>query len=211
MTVYLLLFIATLLYSFLAHGDSVSTTKQFFRIGRSTTYAIIAEVCPLIWTVLQPLVLKRKTQRELRVIAGGFRAKWDFPNCVGVVDGKEINIKAPPHSGSYYFNYKKFFSIKLLAACDAYYRFIWVDIGNYGSVSDAAAFKRTRLYEALERDEADFPARGRLPRSNFVLPHYLIEDEIFSQQTYMMVPFARRRGLTERQTHFNYNCQGPAS
>ncbi|XP_043466356.1 uncharacterized protein LOC122501147 [Leptopilina heterotoma] len=191
--------------NFLAHGDSVATTRQFFRIGRSTTYAIIAEICPIIWRELSPLVLRRKTQRELKIIAGGFRAKWDRPNCVGIVDGKEIRIKSPPHSGSLFFNYKKFFSFKLLAACDAYYRFIWIDVGDYGSVSDTSAFKNTYFHYCLERNEADFPPECRLPRSNIIMPHFLIGDEIFQQQTYMMVPFARHRGLTERLSRAR-NC-----
>lgn len=57
---------------------------------------------------------------------------------------------------------------------------------------------------ALERDEADFPTRCRLPHSNIVLPHVLIGEEIFLQQRYMMVPYARHRGLDERQSNFNY-------
>lgn len=43
-----------------------------------------------------------------------------------------MRIKASPMSGSEFYNYKEFFSIALLAAVDAHYKFIWVYIGQYG-------------------------------------------------------------------------------
>ena len=108
---------------------------NFFRVGKSTIHKIIAEVCPLIWEILSPRYLRRKTPQEWKIDAEGFRVKWNFPNCCGAIDGKEIRIKAPPYSGSLYYNYKKFFSFKLLAICDAYKRFSWIDIGGYGKWS----------------------------------------------------------------------------
>lgn len=117
----------------MAHGDSHHTTALFFRIGLSTSYKLIAEVCPIIWDILGPIYFPTKNAFEWEMVARGFITKWDFPNCLGAIDGKEIRIKKPPHSGSLFFNYKNFFSFKLLATCDAYYRFTWIDVGDYGN------------------------------------------------------------------------------
>ena len=36
-----------------------------------------------------------------------FETMWDFPNCVGAIDGKHLVMQAPSRSGSRYFNYEK--------------------------------------------------------------------------------------------------------
>ena len=62
-------------------------------------------------------------------IAIKFHNKWNFPHCLGAIDGKHI-IQAPPRSGSTFFNYKKSFSIVLLAVCNDNYEFTLPDIGD---------------------------------------------------------------------------------
>ncbi|TGZ47097.1 Nuclease harbi1-like protein [Temnothorax longispinosus] len=52
----------------------------------------------------------------------------EFPHLLGAVDGTYIWIKAPVNSKFLYFNYKKYFSIVRLAACDCKYRFTWVHL-----------------------------------------------------------------------------------
>ena len=84
-------------------------------------------------------------QQDWSRIETGFRLRWDFPNCVGAIDGKHIAIRSPPNSGSLYYNYKNHFSIVLMAVVDAGYGFIVVDVGNYGSNSDTGIFKHSHF------------------------------------------------------------------
>lgn len=93
---------------------------------------MVEELCTAIYSELSPWYFRDRTAQEWRIVAGGFQERWNLPNCVGALDEKDIAITAPPKSGSLFFNYKKFFSIKLLATCDAFYRFTWAEIGDFG-------------------------------------------------------------------------------
>ena len=66
---------------------------------------------------------------EWHAIADGFMQKWNFPHTCGAIDGKQW-------WGSIYYNYKKFFSVVLMALVDPDYKFVMVDIGGRGAASD---------------------------------------------------------------------------
>ncbi|CAG9560028.1 unnamed protein product [Danaus chrysippus] len=68
-------------------------------------------------------------------IASNFESIANFPHCVGAVDGKHIRLTCPFDSGSMYFKYKDYFSIVLMALADTKYRFVYVDVGSYGTES----------------------------------------------------------------------------
>lgn len=48
----------------------------------------------------------KPTEEMWQNIASKFWEKWNFPNCMGAIDGKHITLVSPAHSGSLYFNYK---------------------------------------------------------------------------------------------------------
>ncbi|KAM0728892.1 Protein ALP1-like [Formica fusca] len=191
--------------SFLAHGDNVATTSWYFRIGKSTLYNIIPEVCKAIWEVVQPIYLQCPQQEnEWIKIADEFYNIWNFPNCIGAIDGKHCRIQAPINSGSAFHNYKGYFSFVLMEIADARYRFIWVDIGNYGSLNDAGIWSNTAMCQGLENNTISLPEARSLPNTNLITPFSFVGDEGFPLKIYLMRPYARRNLVDDEQRIFNY-------
>ena len=86
-----------------------------------------------------------------------FRNRWNVPHAVGALDGKHIAIKKPKKSGSEYFNYKGYFSLVLFALVDADFKFLWVNVGASGSLSDAQIFNRSKLKRRSENGTLGLP------------------------------------------------------
>ncbi|XP_064460971.1 uncharacterized protein LOC135370954 [Ornithodoros turicata] len=161
---------------FLAEGSSVRGTSFNFLVGRSTASKIISDTCEAIWECLaQQYLWLPSTSEEWKEIARDMEAKWNFPNCLGSIDGKHVTIQCPPKSGSTYFNYKKSFSIVLLAVCDGGYRFTYVDIGHMGSESDGGIFARSQLKEILENSTHGIPS-ARPVGSAGTMSYFIVGD-----------------------------------
>lgn len=143
------------------------------------------------------------TEVKWKRVAQEFEDKWNFPHCIGAMDGKHVLIQPPVKSGSYFYNYKHSFSIVLLAVVDADYKFIYVDIGCNGRVSDGGVFKNSSLSKALEENTLNVPPPQPLLNQSFSLPYTLVADDAFPLKGYIQKPFSQA-GLTQERRIYNY-------
>ena len=117
---------------YLASGNSQQSESFNFRVGRSAVCMIIHETGNAIWIALHKHYLRfPASQEEWKFISNGFRNEWDFPACLGTLDGKHIAIECPKNEGSNFYKYKNFHSIVLMAICDSKCCFSYVHIGGY--------------------------------------------------------------------------------
>ena len=107
---------------------------------------------------LQPL----QSFNDWRNIARGFKNRWNLPQCVGALVGKHVVMQVPAKSRSLFFNYKKSFSIVLLALCDASYELAAVDFGEVGRQSDDGVFANSNLGRSIVNDYFDLPHPKKL-------------------------------------------------
>ena len=65
-----------------------------YLIGTTTAKTIIRETCQVIWDILSKKVMPGifKTDDWLRISAG-FEDEWNFPHCIGSIDGKHVAIE----------------------------------------------------------------------------------------------------------------------
>ncbi len=116
---------------------------------------------------------------DWREIADGWLKRWNFPHCLGSIDGKHIACKCPPNSGSTYFNYKKFFSVVLLAVVDSDYKFRWIDIGGRGAAGDAQVWNASDLKAALDDGSVNIPPPDPLPNDNVDVPYFIVGKYLY--------------------------------
>ncbi|KAJ8982008.1 hypothetical protein NQ317_004095, partial [Molorchus minor] len=183
---------------FLATGDSYRSLMYQFRVSNSCISKFIPTVCRAIGEVLhefikcesyecEPIVNwvclpVKEEKKELptgpedwKQVAHDYEAIWNFPHCLGAMDGKHIRIKCPKKAGSHYFNYKKFHSIVLFAVVDAHYRFLYVNVGCQGRISDGGVVAHTSFGRALDENRLSIPSpeplsgRKKKKRHTFLL------------------------------------------
>ncbi|KAL7294248.1 hypothetical protein TKK_0012264 [Trichogramma kaykai] len=133
-------------------------------------------------------------------IARQFLCKSGVPQCLGAIDGRHVCLKRPSKSGSLYYNYKKFYSIVLQAIVDANYKYIFIDVGAYGSQSDGGIFRDSTFERALDDGNLPIPTAG--VQKNIDVPFFFVGDGAYPLNTNLMKPF-RGLNLSRKQLLFN--------
>ena len=99
----------------MATGELYKSMEFAYRISASYISVIVKTTLPILSKKLIPIFMPNPTERDFKRLSDDFWNLWDFPNCIGTIDGKHVRIKCPDNSGSLFFNYKQHFSIVLLA------------------------------------------------------------------------------------------------
>lgn len=144
------------------------------------------------------------SEKEWKGIARDFETRWNFPHCLGALDGKHVQIVNPAHAGSTYYNYKDTFSIVLMALVDADYQFIYADVGVQGRISDGGVFNHTTFSKALVAGDLHIPEPEPLSGRTICAPYVIVADDAFALQHNVMKPY---KGIYEKgSVHriFNY-------
>lgn len=189
----------------LASGAKYRDMQYAWRVPYNTMSITVKEVCQAILDEYRDeLMSAPTTEAGWRHISDEWMRLWNFPHVIGAIDGKHVACRAPPSTGSQFYNYKGFFSIILLAVVTADYKFLWVDTSGDGSASDAQVYNQSDLRAALEAgDLIGWPAPDPLPHDTEDVPYFLIGDDAFALRPEMMKPYGHR-DLTHDERIFNY-------
>ncbi len=172
--------------------------EELFRIPHQTLGIIVAETCQALWDVLQPMYLKTPDSTVMwNNVMEGFEKYWNYPHCVGAIDGKHCQVLAPEKSGTLFDNYKGTFSIVLWDVANFNYEFLYVEIEAPGSEGDAGLWGNSSFRDALESGQLNIPIISD-PCA------HLIGDDGFALEQTLMKPYCRGRPLTMEEKVFNY-------
>ena len=101
------------------------------------------------------------------------------------------------------YNYKGFFSLVLLAICDAKCTFTLIDIGNYGGNNDCGIMAKSLIEKKFDDIKVNLPfAEDLAGFSRNPLNYFLVGDETFPLKTWLLRPYPGN--LTDSQKVFYY-------
>ena len=195
----------SLTLTFLASGSSQTSMSFTYRIGRTTVSNIIRETCWALWQALHKKYLKAPRSHDVwKNISDKFMKLWNFPHCIGAIDGEHIAIECPSDTGSLYYNYKGFFSVVLMDVCDPHYVFSLMNVGDFGSNNDSRVLENSAMGKAFACNQMGLPDQQHVECCKILLPYFLVGDDIFALKSWLLGSFPRRSNLSEDQQIYNY-------
>lgn len=171
-------------------GETQESLALTFRLDRSTISKIIKEVTTAITTVLKEKFLRfPNTENDWRVVSNDFGEQWNFHHVTGAINGKHCVIDRLLQFGSMFYNYKGDYTVVLLALVDAKLRFIYVDVGTNGRISDSGVWNKCFLKNHLDRNVLHIPSPAPLPGTLDNYPFVIIGDKGFPLSQKLLIPY----------------------
>ncbi len=166
--------------NYMAKEDSSKSLQYGFRVASNTICLLIAEVCAAIVEAYhKEVILTPYTPEDWMVIANNNSRRLQYHHCLGAIDGKHVAISKPVNGSSYYYNYKNFHLIVLMALVDGDYKLTWVEVGANGTSSDAQIFEDCCLKQAIDQHAIGFPPPDHLPDDDRDTPYFFVGDDAF--------------------------------
>ncbi|XP_018313294.1 uncharacterized protein [Mycetomoellerius zeteki] len=104
-----------------------------------------------------------------------------------------------------FYNYKGDYSVVLLAVVDADLRFIYVDVGANGRVSDSGVWNKCSLKNYLDRNALNIPPPVPLPGTEDNFPFVIIGNEGFPLSEKLLIPYPKPQCSGKKdKSIFNY-------
>ncbi|GFY66279.1 protein ALP1-like [Trichonephila inaurata madagascariensis] len=154
-------------------SETQSSLSYQFRIAQNTISGIIPAVCSAIYHHLGSEIQVPESENEWKMVAEEFWAKWNFPFIV------------------------------LLAVVDANLKFLYVDVGTNGRVSDGGVWGKSKLRQAITNGDMNIPEAAALPGLASNLPFVIVADDAFPLMPNIMKPYPGSN-LSKECLIFNY-------
>ena len=196
--------IVAMLLKRLGKGLDYREIGDKFGIGTSTACMKVNEATQLLVRSKIHIISRLQRGIDFQRIINGFQRKWNFPQCLGAIDGTHIPIKAPLiHHGDYY-NRKSFHSVILQGVCDSQCCFTDVFAGWPGRAHDSRVFGRSQIGKMITGGRL-IPNDANLSRviDNHIIEPFLIGDPAYSISKHLMKNYPGSNLAPEKE-HFNY-------
>ncbi|CAH1986983.1 unnamed protein product [Acanthoscelides obtectus] len=165
---------------------------------------MLPDVLKAIIEILKDYIKLPTNEEQWKAIANDFDKRWNFPHCIGAMDGKHVVIQTPENTVGEFHNYKGTHSIVLFAIVDANYCFTYVNVGCQGRISDGGVFKSTSFYKQIEKHEFNLPNSEPLCGRTMSVPYVLVADDAFALSTYTLKPYSTDLNVGSPKRVYNY-------
>ncbi|KAG2214626.1 hypothetical protein INT45_003978 [Circinella minor] len=125
---------------------------------------------------LSPKYIKWPDEAERRQIASCIQESYNFPSCVGFIDGTHMVLsQKPKKQGEVYFNRKQRYSMNVQAICDHRRIIRHLQVGLPGCFSDSTAHKMSSVYKH--------------PLDHFSENEYILGDSGYALSKRLLTPY----------------------
>lgn len=194
--------VALTLY-YLSDEGRMRKTANTFGLSRASMSVVVRKVCKAISEQLGPQLIKLpKTEAEVMEKVNLFSTRYDFPQCLGAVDGTHVEIKQPSDNATDYINRKSRFTINVQACCDCDCLFMDVVVKWPGSVHDARVFTNSSLNTKFKN--GDIPTcPKRIVAGMDPVQVFILGDPAYPLLPYVMKEYANG-GATQEEQYYGY-------